>query len=353
MTDNMIMMWKDIMSAMFTCIDEDFLDLVFDSEIQVVSPEAMVEHILLEFCKHSYHENIPKYSLRHFIDYGLLNNAERMTINRTMKYAQEFKDRNIAILENTNIDPNEYAGLRAKPMDTIKDRIDGYELSEMDFFEMRTIHDLELVKAISENRIFSSKKVSSYRFEDLFSNYDLWVQSLIDRSKKSDEDMVFSSIAFFTFEWKYSIEYFYQLSKYLIEQNIGSIDFYSTWLFTGTYDFESVLGFTVSTDSRMVKERIELIPLFFDSENSPLMTDYLRRRFIETLTIKSLMFELTSTEGGRYVDWFRNNTTVADLASFFRDYDVFQIWQRKTFDNKLIKTMRYVLKESSTFNKSA
>jgi len=57
----------------------------------------------------------------------------------------------------------------------IANRKEGYELTEMDFFEANTIHDLELVKAIAENRIYSSKKTSNDRFTDLFNNYDEWV----------------------------------------------------------------------------------------------------------------------------------------------------------------------------------
>ena len=69
------------------------------------------------------------------------------------------------------------------------------------------------------------------------------------------------------------------------------------------------------------------------------------------LTLKTLMLNSPCTEGGNYVDWFANNTSMADMASFFKDYDIFQIWQPKTFSNIQIKKMRYVLETSSTFNK--
>ena len=233
----------------------------------------------------------------------------------------------------------------------LANRKEGYELTEMDFFEANTIHDLELVKAIAENRIYSSKKTSNDRFTNLFNNYDEWVKDLIVRSKNSDEDLVFSSIAFFTFEWKYAIEYYYQLAKYLIDNDIETVDFYSTWLFTGTFNFESMLGITVGSDSRLVKDRIELIPIFFDKTNSHTMTEFLKRKYIEILTIQALMCNMPSSEGGKYIDWFCENTTITDLASFFRAYDVFQIWQPKSFDNKLIKKLRYVLEVSTTFNK--
>ena len=351
MTDNMILMWKDLMAAMFTFIDKELLDFVFASGPQVISPESFIEHMLLEFSKYAYHKKAPKHPLRFYLPYDWTDNTERMVYSRTMKYTQKFKDRNYKIMESLSDDPKEYAELKSKPMDTIANRKEGYELTEMDFFEANTIHDLELVKAIAENRIYSSKKTSNDRFTDLFNNYDEWVQDLIVRSKNSDEDLVFSSIAFFTFEWKYAIEYYYRLATYLIDNDIETVDFYSTWLFTGTFNFDSMLGITVGSDSRLVKNRIELIPVFFDKTNSHTMTEFLKRKYIEILTIQALMCNMPCSEGGKYIDWFCENTTMTDLASFFRAYDVFRIWQPKSFDNKLIKRLRYVFEVSSTFNK--
>lgn len=350
MTDNMVLMWKDLMSTLFSCFDEKLLEYIFIDGF--VSPESFIEHMLFEFCKYTYYEIVPKYPLRHFLQYDSMDNSERMVYSRTMDYAQKFKDKNYELLKEKGDDPKEYAELKRKPMNTIADRKDGYELSEMDLFETKTIHDLELVKTIAENRIYSSKKISNQRFKEIFSDYDIWVQELIERSKKSDEDMVFSTIAFFTFEWKYAIEYYYHLSQFLIENNIESIEFFSTWLFTGTFEFESRFIKTVSADSRFIKDRIELIPIFFDADCNPTVLEIYKSKYIELLTIKTLFFKLTSTEGGLYVDWFKDNVSMADIASFFRDYNVFQIWQQKSFDNKMIKTLRYVLEVSSTFNKN-
>lgn len=174
---------------------------------------------------------------------------------------------------------------------------------------------------------------------------------LIERSKKSDEDMVFASIAFFTFEWRYAIEFYYRVAKYMIEFNVEAFDFYTTYLMTGTFQFESMFRGTIGTDSRFLKDRIELIPVFFDEDVDPMTMDYLKRKYIELLALKTVFMDMPCSEGGMYIDWFSNNTDISDLASFFRDYDVFQIWQPKTFNNKTIKTMRYVLETSSTFNK--
>ena len=160
-----------------------------------------------------------------------------------------------------------------------------------------------------------------------------------------------SNLVLHSTEWKYAIEYYYRLAIYYINNDIEKLDFFSTWLFTGTFDFDSRLGITVGSDSRLVKTRIDLIPVFFDKTNNRTMTEFIKSKYIEILTIQSLMYNLPCTEGGNYIDWFCDNTTITDLASFFKAYDVFQIWQPKSFDNKLIKKLRYVLEVSSTFNK--
>lgn len=351
MTDNMVLMWKDLMGTMLYGMDQDLVKFVFYSECSQVSLESFIEHMMLEFCKYTYFKKTPKHPLRYYMPYDASDNTDRMTYTRTMKYAQKFKDRNYSILEKLSDNPESYAELKPKPMDSISARKEGYELSEMDIFENDTIHRLELIKAIAENRIYSSKKVPNSRFIEMFLAYDEWVKKLITRSLKGNEDLVFASIAFFTFEWKYSIEYYYKLTNYLIDNNIDSLDFFLTWLFTGSFHFDSALGTSISADSRFIKDRIELIPVFFDPKSCPSKIEIQKHQYLEMLTLKTLMLNSPCTEGGKYVDWFANNTSMADMASFFKDYDIFQIWQPKTFSNIQIKKMRYVLETSSTFNK--
>ena len=354
MTDNMVIMWRDLMGSMIHSVDENLVQFALFDDYSVITPESFIEHMLFEFCKHSYYKRLPKYPLRHFIHYDNTENSERMLYSRILKYEQKYKDFNYSILRKYSDNDNYGEELRAKSMESMKSRKEGYELSEMDFFEATTVHDLEIVKSISECRLYSSKKVSNDHFMEIFEEYDRWVQELIDRSKKSDEDMIFASVAFFTFEWKYAIEYYYYLAEYMVENNINTVDFWLIYLFTGSFRFESMLGIEVETDSRMIKDRIELIPLYYEKNIDELTIEYLKRVFIEVLTIKSLMITLPCTEGGQYIDWFCDNVTTEDMASFFRDYDVFQIWQKKKFDNKKIMKLRTVLESSSTFriNKS-
>lgn len=352
MTDNMVAMWKDMMCAIFNCIDENYVRFVFFEDYCPITVESFVEHMLLEFCKYTFYEKSPKHPLRYYIPYSSSDNSERMLYSRTLKYIQKFRDHNYSVIVDNGGDAQEYQKMTAKPMDTIDSRKEGYELSEMDFFEATTIHDLTLVKSISENRIYSSKKVSNSTFIELFREYDDWVEKLIERSQKSDKDMIFASIAFFTFEWKYNIEYYYNLSEYLIEQDISKIDYYTAWLFTGTLDFNSSMAGNIGTDSRMIKDRIDLIPEYFDKTNHPYLVEIMKAKFLEVLTMKVMFMTMTSKVGGKYIDWFADSVNDTDIASFFKDYDVFSIWKRKSFNNERIKKLRYILELTSPFNKT-
>lgn len=352
MTDNMISKWKDMMCALFNSIDEEFVESVFAGIYTPISVESFIENVLFEFCKYSYHKNEPKHPLRYYVHYDTSDHAQRMIYSRVLKYVDKYKKYNYSVSEGNKCDTEGLKSRMSKPMDTIEDRKEGHEIPEMVFFELTTIHDLKLVKAISEKRIFSSKKISVDEFIKIFEEYDSWVKELIERSKKSDEDMIFASLAFFTFEWKYAIEYYYNLTEYLLEQKRVEIEFYTPWLFTGTFRFESSLGIAIGTDSRMIADRIELIPDYFDPDVDPMMLDLMKQKYLDILTLKHIFMNMTSTEGGKYVDWFSNSITNTDIASFFRDYDVFRIWRKKEFDPEKIKKMRYVLRETSVFLKS-
>ena len=58
----------------------------------------------------------------------------------------------------------------------------------------------------------------------MLEQYDMLIELLIERSKLSDSDMVFASLALFTLEWHYPIEMFYMLAcitGYLQKVHIG------------------------------------------------------------------------------------------------------------------------------------
>lgn len=50
-------------------------------------------------------------------------------------------------------------------MDSISDKLDGYELTEMNFFEINNVGDLDLIKAIINHRMSDVDKITNTRFK--------------------------------------------------------------------------------------------------------------------------------------------------------------------------------------------
>ena len=296
--------------------------------------------ITVEFIKYSYDSQDPVYSLRHFL--GDADDSERMLQSRIMQYVLKYKkkelsENNVVITEN-----HKYANLE---MDSIGQKLKGHRLTAMNYFEHQNIHDLELIKSIVEKRIGSVKKVSNTRFIDIFEQYDKMIESLIERSKKSDEDMVFASLAMFTFEWHYPIEFFYCISCMMEENNTNTIDLPLLTLLCARLDnLESIFGGNASIDSRMVIERFVFLPQLIESNQNyndkVVLMDLIKEILILIAQYKEIV---PSTEGELYKEWFKKESNMADWASFFRYYNIFQIYENKDWTKTRIHNMRMLL----------
>ena len=347
MTNKMEMMFRDVMGALFT-LPEDYLEFCF-GECFPLSPVTFGKYVLLEFVKHAYFESMEKHPFRYFFPYSATDDdhSERMRYSRAFKYTQKYKDKNYQMLCEEKLDDpkrmEKYKPLLAKDMSDIGSRIEGYELTEMQVFEHTNIIELPIIKSIVEDRISSAKKVSNERFIEMFEEYDKWVEKLISRSNQSDEDYLFASMAFFTLEWKYDIEFIYAIADYMDKTNVEDIDYLTFWAMGLSLNFDSRIGTQIQCDNRMVKERQALIPRFFGCENPNWLRLY-REKYVETVGVSCIFLNLPSTdERVLYKDWFRSETCMKDWASFMRDYNVFSVWNRKEWTNRKIKNARKML----------
>lgn len=179
---------------------------------------------------------------------------------------------------------------------------------------------------------------------DYFDEYDKWVQDLMDRSKDSDEDLLFSAMALFTLEWKYSLEFAYLVADYMEKEKIKEVDFYTLWALALPLKYDSRLGTCISGDNRMVKERQFLIPDFICEGDSSEEIIYERQKYIELVGLAAIFNTMPSTEDGLlYKDWFKNNTSLEDWASFIDEYEIFGIWNKKEWTNTKIRNTRKIL----------
>ena len=358
MTVNMEMMYQDILTSLFNCFDQEYVGYLF-GEFPIVSPIDFVDNIMLEFVKYSYYETVSRHPLRNFIPYSAIDgdHSERMRYARALKYTQKYKDFNYNLIGNQcewNKEEMEYyEPLIAKDMSRIGSRIDGYNMTEMDFFEHTTIQELQIIKSYVENRLFSSKKVSNQKFIEMFDEYDAWVIKLHERSRRSLEDMVFSSIAYFTIEWKYAFEMIYQVAEKMIDNKTDEIDPAILRVLCKPLDYESQLGVKISGESRMIKDRQIFVNNFFEMDWSEAWTCYYMNKYAELVSFTSLYNTLQSIDECPYREWFKNNTNMEDWASFFEEYDVFESWNKKKWTNDKIRKTRMILEMLAPFPKNS
>lgn len=338
MTAEMQILYRNIVGSL-GLLPPELKEFIFgaEGEEDIEWIVAVADYIVLEFIKYSYDYSDPEYSLRHFMKND--DDSERMLQSRTMRYVLKYKKKEIEGKGGCISANHKFADT---DMDTIEQKLKGHRLTEMNFFEHQVIHNLGLVKAIVEKRIISSKKISNECFQEMFEQYDAFIMSLLERSKVSDRDMVFASLAFFTFEWHYSIEILYYLSCLMEKEKILTIDKESLVLICGSVALESQFVGKVATDSRMVKERKIILPFLFGKDTDENERIIMKELIKEILSVNVYENEMLYTGDELYKEWFRRESTMEDWASFLRIYDIFSVWQKKEWTRARIQNMRYL-----------
>lgn len=344
-TDKMDYLFKDIIASLghLPMEQRGFL-FGYEGEEDMEWVLGMAGYITMEYIKYSFDYADPEYSLRHFRKENDTDD-ERMLQSRTMKYVLKYKKREID-LSGVELPPeHKFADVS---MDDIGKKIKGHRLTEMNYFEHQNIHDLDLIKAIVENRIGYAKKVSNSRFQDIFSQYDAFIEDMIINSKNSDSEMVFYSLAYFTLEWHYPIELFYLIARIMEENDIDEVNQSDLILLCGNVKIESMFTGWASTQSRMIRERMFLAEVLFDKETPSHVKEELRN-LIKELIVLGVQYKETvyCDDGTMYKDWFRTESSVPDWASFFRYYDIFSIWERKEWTPKRTQNMRKLFTATS------
>lgn len=339
MTEKMKMLYMDIIASLGTLPPEKKIYIFGDDDnVDMEWVVSVANYITLEFIKYSYDYSDPEYPLSHFL--GDADDSERMLQSRIVQYVRKYKKQELE--RNPDFPPDhKFANM---DMDNIEQKLKGHRFTEMNFFEHQNIHDIEVIKAIVEKRICSSKKVSNQRFEEMFEQYDHMIEGLIVRSKKGNHDMVFATLALFTIEWNYAIETLYHIACLMEEKELKEVDQKALRLLVGDIWAESQFGGSVMTHSRMVKERRYVIDYIFDEETDQYSKNVMMDLIKEILVIGVHYKEgIINNEGESYKEWFRKESTEEDWASFFRYYNLFDIWQKKEWTRKRIQNMRLLL----------
>ena len=199
-----------------------YIDSVFSHRLKM---EDVVEMAVFELIKFTYDSTEIKHSVRYYYKkYGIIDHEdEEMLYRRILKYAQKYRlqEYNWRTNNADYYDDSDIDLLLSPDMSDMNKRIEGYNLTEMNFFELTNMIENVFFKLIVERRLIDSKKVSNAKFKEIMSQYDEMIKCLKERSEKSVDEMVFSVIAAFTIEWKYNTMYIYNLAKNMDDQGIS------------------------------------------------------------------------------------------------------------------------------------
>ena len=204
--------------AIIKVFNKDYLDNLFSFGITI---EDIILQVLFLCCRYAYLKNLETHPLLFYIELdGLEAEPARKESERILKYAKEKFD-----LANEYLSDDYGAAFRGPDLSLTKkaNRFPEYNISKFHYWEIRNIHDMELVKSILEKRITSSKKVSNDQFVSIANEYDNQIEVMKTRLDKDPESAVFSSIQFFTLETKYYFNYLYELSARM--EALGQNDF--------------------------------------------------------------------------------------------------------------------------------
>ncbi len=333
MTEKILAVGSAITHYLIETFPSEYLKQTFsENDIGI---DELIDQVLLEMIKYSYDQTREKHSLRYYLkELGEDSESNRQRYSNLIKISNEYKEKELSFYED--ISGESLQDLRPPKMDNIKDKTDGYCLSEMNFFEITNIGNLRLIKAIIQHQLLPDKKYTTVkRFQEIAKEYDKLVISLKEQCQDSDEKMVFNSLAYYTLEWKYAFDFIYCSSVSMQQNEIKTtIEALSKLDVLLGYQFVvSILG-PSSTDSRMVGFREKLIPLFFKDASLPF-------RYSEILSLVATLKERACINGMPIKQWFIENTDMGDWASFFEDYNVFRyVVEKKDYSKKTVRYMR-------------
>lgn len=342
MTENMKRMRYEVIRAIMILFPKEYLDTVF---VGGTSIEVFVNEILVEFIKYAFDNSQEKHPLRYYVPYGVDENTdERMVYSRMLAYCQKYRDQEYEEFKHMGAD---IEGLKAKSMRSVEEKREGYDITPMQYFEMTNIHDIAALKSFVEGRLKDVKKVSNTSFKEMMKEYDQNVENWSQKKNESDYNKVFYSLAFFTIDWKYGFEFAYLMAQKMEQLKVKEIDRNFFSILYARMTIKSLLGCQVGIDSRMIKARQKMMDVLIPNDLKWTdNTDFDIRCYAELLVILAQLNNGIQLEsGGTLREQFAKETSMEDWASFFKEYDVFEAWNKKELSSIRIRNMRKVISQ--------
>ena len=192
-----------------------YLEETFSGKITL---QDVVLQIIVECCKRAYDQTQETHSLDYYL--GGAKSAdvnERMVHQRTMDYIRERRKIQDESLKSAGW---YIEGLTPKEMKNISDKLKGHNLNSFQFWEVRNVHDMLLVKAVVERRIgkgnFTAQKMQEYS-----NDYDSFFIKYASDWGGDKKEPIFDFLVLFTLEWKYSFEFYFKVADKMLEAGIS------------------------------------------------------------------------------------------------------------------------------------
>lgn len=345
--DKIMKVSLEILRVMMDTFPREHLEFIFGG---ILEPGDIVEMAMLELIKKAYEKTEEKHSLRYFYEKnGITEMDEIMRYSRLQSFVMKWRKKEY---ERRILDPgyeflNEMDELLPPDMSDMKTRLSGYQLTEMNFFELNIMLENEFTKAFTEKRLIDSKKISNVHFKEIMQEFDDGISKLREGWLQSTEDIVFSSLAAYTLEWKYPVNFLYVVAKKMEEKGLRDFPDAKARLasFCADIHFESMLNYKCSTHSRMLTVRERYIEIMLEEPEESLLFEAEQLSFIEGLGIVVQLINNMTIDNIPIQEWFIKYTNKEDWASFFIDYDLFVHIgeEEKNWTNKTIRYFRECL----------
>lgn len=233
-----------------------------------ITSDDFISQIIFEIIKEEFYGNLNMSSMRNHVNDTLVKKNLPETsydscyeqLKRNRRQAEKEKEKLLSCIGlSTPLDNNK--------MDTIQDKLSGYQYNSLQFLQIDNYSNLDIVRALSTQKMHSSKKISRNKFREIYDQYDNYVQNQIHCSKTS-HDVILNAIDFYDLQCRMKIELIYLFACEMEKNNTKEFPKNASYIlgFNGEMD-----GIKIHLQNRFILQQHLFIPFaFYDNNQSTL-----------------------------------------------------------------------------------
>lgn len=304
----------------------------------LVTREDIINQVLFESIKVAFDRKQAeeKQSIRqHLINNDMDTESNRRTFSRRIQYVQYYRDTEAETRKKEeNIIITELYG---KDMTDIDNRMAGHEISNMNFLELCNMNEIQIFQKVVGRQIQDSKKVSNKQFVELYDAYDSLLNDYMSKML-NEETLVFYTVAFFTLEWKYALEWFYKISSIAAKDNLYEERINRAKMGCVELRVQAMSEYYLPQASGVNRNymlRDRFIPYIFESTEDE--WEHIQVIYAEAFRLKTML----KTYDNNFLDQLVYKLPVEEWAKFIKqDYWIWDKISKKEWTAKKIKIAR-------------